>query len=124
MKLRVLYENQIIPSLADLYRLKPLIAAEAQRLYDEWEQGEDCGGICDVIAYAIMGVVVDHFDINIDMGGQDGDDHAFVVIRDDNEMPVAGIDIPHHIYERGGGYCWTKIEGVRFVPDDVVIWEY
>jgi hypothetical protein len=52
-------------------------------------------------------------------GGQEGDDHSWVVAYTKDE--AYGIDIPYSIYEIGGGYSWKKIEGVTFEASDVEI---
>lgn len=110
------------PSLEQLEALKPQMAASAQKIYNEWD-GEE-GGICDEIAQAIIEIVSMNFDVDVGLGGWEGDDHAFVVVRDQDEEAVYGIDIPCHIYERGGGYSWEKIGEVQFSEDDVAIWKY
>jgi hypothetical protein len=117
-----------------LHSLRPQIASEAQKIYDEWTQDESgvdeeygAGGICDAIASRIMDflypILEGKFgpDCEYDRGGQDGDDHEWLMIFNDKE--AFGIDIPHALYERGGGYSWTKIPGAVFRADDVEIWE-
>jgi GNAT superfamily N-acetyltransferase/2'-5' RNA ligase len=110
------------------------MAAEAQKIYDAWDQneaGEDpengTGGICDEIAQAITGVVYDRVPIecSVTEGGQPGDDHAYVIVYMDNEFgkEVYAVDIPHNVYETGGGYSWKKIPGVVFTPDHVEIFK-
>lgn len=56
---------------------------------------------------------------NVVEGGQDGDDHAWIIVYDDVE--AVGVDIPPHVYEIGGGYNWRKIPDVRIKPSDVDI---
>ena len=103
------------------------MARAAQKVYDEWEVDEDGlddvyggGGICDDIASA-MGDVVSRAldDVTVVDGGQDGDDHAFIVVLTDTE--AVAVDIPPSVYERGGGFSWEKIPGVRFDSGDVVL---
>ena len=108
-----------VPPIEQLIALKPEIAAAAQKVYDLWDV--EVGGICDQVADAIMGVVAEHFDVEMDLGGFDGDDHAWVVVRD-GDTAVYGIDIPPSLYETGGGYNWRKIEGHVFSPNEVLIW--
>lgn len=114
---------------SNLYRqlmaLRPLMAQAAQKVYDAWDQGEDCdygeGGICDEIASEISGIIVSHIrDVNTTDGGQDGDDHAWTVVY--NQTESYGVDIPPQVYETGSGYCWHKIPDVTFEPNDVEIW--
>lgn len=111
--------------LAKLEELRPEIARRAQAIYDSWEQDEDGideelggGGICDRVSDEIASVLsdagIDHIS-----GGQDGDDHAYVVAIDDTS--AYSVDIPPGVYERGGGYSWEKIPGVTITEDDVAI---
>ena len=106
---------------SEIEKYSPEILAGAQRIYDEWSQdenGEDfefgSGGICDAISCEIGSVLSQHgFDI-VD-GGQDGDDHAFIFAQ--KAGLVFSVDIPPHLYERGCGYSWKKLEGVVFTPE-------
>jgi ADP-ribose pyrophosphatase YjhB (NUDIX family) len=106
------------------------IARHAQQVYDAWDQnetGEDeeygGGGICDAISEQIIDIVLSAqpFPLNATEGGQEGDDHSWVVVYTDTE--VYGVDIPHNLYERGGGYSWQKVPGVQFEASDVEIWK-
>jgi 8-oxo-dGTP pyrophosphatase MutT (NUDIX family)/GNAT superfamily N-acetyltransferase len=108
----------------------PNIARHAQQIYDAWDQneaGEDeeygGGGICDAISEEIIDIVISAqpFRLNAQEGGQEGDDHSWVVVSTDTE--VYGVDIPHGLYERGGGYNWKKVPGVQFQASDVEIWK-
>lgn len=119
MKLESLHNN--MPTFQQLLKLRPDIASEVQAIYNDWDGH---GGICDEIASKIIETITSNFDVDVDIGGHEGDDHAFVIIRDDSGNAVYGIDIPYDIYERGGGYNWQKLEGVDFKPEDVVIWRY
>lgn len=106
---------------AQLEALRPQMAAAAQKIYDEWEQGEDDGGggICDEIEHEISGIIASNVESEVIQGGQDGDDHAWTIAYLGKE--VYGIDIAPMLYERGGGYSWTKVPGVTFDADDVEI---
>lgn len=102
------------------------IAGVAQGVYDDWEQDSEgfCeehgyGGICDAIADAIGGWISSTMSgVEIVNGGQDGDDHAFIVVLTKKEAVL--VDIPPYVYETGGGYCWKKKRGVVFTAGDVV----
>ncbi len=106
--------------------IAPLIAAKAQEIYNEWEQDDSgydeefgTGGICDAIADAIMSVLAENFPTAyVDIGGQEGDDHAWIVITWRNGWQT-GVDISPNVYEHGSGYVWTKREGVEILPSDV-----
>jgi hypothetical protein len=107
-----------------LLSLRPLIAQAAQKIYDSWEQDDECdmGGICDEIASEIQSIVAQHAPgVETIDGGHDGDDHAWVIAY--NSQQAFGIDIPPHIYETGGGYCWKKIPNVRITANEVEIWD-
>ncbi len=111
--------------LDDLDRLRPELAAAAQAVVDSWvvdEDGEDDyggGGVCDDVARALSGVVSALPGVEVVDGGQDGDDHAWIVVYDDSE--AFAVDVPPGVYETGGGYSWKKIDGAVVSPDDVVI---
>lgn len=95
------------------------MATAAQKIYDEWTE-EDQGGICDQIAQEISGVIASHIEnIELDEYGHEGDDHAAVVVKRGEKSYL--INIPHSIYETGGGYSWKKIPNVQFKPDDIII---
>lgn len=106
-----------------LFQLRSFIADAAQKVYDEWEPEEDdSGGICDQIETAISGVICDHIEgIETQLGGHDGDDHAWTVVYNDNE--AYGVDISPYVYEMGAGYSWQKRPNVRIWPQYVQIFE-
>jgi len=113
--------------LSQLISLRGHMALEAQKIYDEWQPNKDgfdevtgYGGICDEISNALSEVIASSIeDINIEEGGQDGDDHAYLVVHDSSSGYV--VDIPYYLYERGGGYNWKKIPEVSFKETDIVI---
>ncbi len=115
MKLRNITESNNLYHI--LMRLRPAIAQIAQIIYDEWDDDE-YGGICDMIADEISGIL-SHNGIDNTDGGHDGDDHAYIIAYNDNESYI--VDIPYDTYERGGGYNWSKIPNIQFTPNDVVI---
>lgn len=105
-----------------LVTLKPNMASVAQKVYDEWnpEDEFDTGGICDIIANEISDVIALNIsDISIEEYGQEGDDHAALIVSLGNERYV--VDIPAYVYETGGGYNWKKIPNVIISANDVVI---
>lgn len=105
---------------------EPLFAAAAQRVYAAWEQDEEGfdeeyggGGICQDIADAIAGVIVDlSFDVEI-MDAQVGEQHVWAVALSETE--AWHVDIHPGVYETGGGYNWQKIPDVVFEPSDIII---
>lgn len=113
------------PFYQALKALTPQMAAAAQKIYDEWEQGDEDddfggGGICDAIAQEISSIIVGNIaDVELIDGGQDGDDHAWVIAGLDGK--AYGVDIAPGVYETGSGYSWTKRPGVTFDASDVDI---
>lgn len=105
--------------------LRSRIAKAAQEVYDNWHPEDEYdeysgGGICDDVSRAIGGILVDLEGVSTVDGGQDGDDHAFIVAYTDTD--AFAVDIPPSVYERGGGYSWEKVEGVEIDPDDIEIY--
>lgn len=101
------------------------IAAAAQKIVDDWQQDEEGydeqfggGGACDAIANEISGILGNKGFTTID-GGQDGDDHAFVIAHNGKQAFI--VDIPPSVYETGGGYSWTKRGDAKITPEDVVV---
>jgi hypothetical protein len=111
----------------ELHELRPLMAAAAQKVYDEWDQDDDgndeelgSGGICDQVSAAIGEVISREVSgTEIYDGGQEGDDHAFVITQANGE--AFGVDIPPGVYESGGGYNWKRRKDVQILPWHVVI---
>jgi len=103
---------------------EPLTAA-AQAVYDAWEQNHEgtdpelgTGGICDRITEAFAQTLA-QLGWETDEGGQEGDDHSFLLASKQTEKFL--IDIPSHTYETGAGYSWKKKPGIRFQPEDLII---
>jgi hypothetical protein len=123
----ILHEGRRIPSSRDVMQYRPQLAAAAQQVYDAWEQdaeGQDeelgAGGICHLIADSFSDVlyrfgVRDILSINFSIGTN----HVAIYAR--LADGIFEIDIAPHVYERGGGYTWTKIPDVRFQPEDVSV---
>jgi len=105
------------------------LAKAAQEELDAWKpdsEGHDelfgHGGACDAISQRLGGVLVERLEgIELAEGGWEGDDHAFVLATRGGES--VAVDIPAFLYERGGGYSWRKIEGVKLEAQDVVVEE-
>lgn len=114
---------------SQLYSLRSKIIEAAQKILDEWLQDDEgidevlgAGGVCDQISNAIMYIVGQHIpSVNFTNGGQEGDNHAYPIIYNDERAFI--VDIPHYVYEKGGGYSWKKIPNVILKENDVVIEE-
>jgi hypothetical protein len=110
-----------------LIRLRSAMAKAAQLVYDEWspdEEGLDdvygSGGICDDISREISSIIYEKVkDVDIMDGGQDGDDHAYLIVYNDIEAYI--VDIPPGVYEEGSGYNWQKKPNVIITAEDVAI---
>lgn len=120
------YGNQKYGPLGEeISALRHHLAQAAQHVYDQWEQidGMDevngSGGICDEVAQAMAGVIVGSIQCEVTEGGQDGDDHASLIVYRGNE--AYEVDIPANVYETGGGYNWQKIPDVQILPQHVLI---
>ena len=112
-----------------LLSLRSKLAEAAQSVLDKWHQDDDGydeefgeGGACDAISREMSEVVYLNIgNVQITDGGQDGDDHAFIIVYDESE--AWAVDIPPSVYETGGGYKWRKIPDARVDPEDIIIWK-
>lgn len=112
-----------------LEALRDEFARVAQEEYDAWQPDEEgidedvcAGGICDQVARRIAETIVGSYeDAEVIDGGQEGDDHAWTIVRIGDEY--FGVDIAPGVYESGGGYNWQKIPDVQISPEDVDIWK-
>jgi hypothetical protein len=108
--------------------LRPAFCQAAQAVYDAWDQDKNGvdwrygeGGICDAISESMSAVIQDAIDGPIwsREGSQEGSDHSFLVVTTLREGCF--LNIPHWIYETGGGYVWKKKKGVIFREKHVEI---
>jgi len=101
-----------------LNQLRSKFANRANEVLSEWDY--TFGGACDMIADELANVVVSHIDnVTLLPGGQDGDDHAWVIVV--GQDAIAELDIPYYLYEFGGGYSWQGIPDAHIEPADVWI---
>lgn len=114
------------PTINDLKRLMPLMAAGAQRAYDAWDQndeGEDpelgVGGICQDVAEEISGVLNMNGIEAGTVSQQVGDQHVYTIAKLNDG--VYEVDIPPSLYETGGGYVWKKRKGITFNPSMIYV---
>lgn len=117
--------------------LKPQLAAAAQKVYDAWDASDEeygdwqvgAGGICHLIADAMLGVIYDNIpDIKATTISSTYEVHVYVIagrttVNEDGETEedYYSVDIRPYNYETGGGYNWKKIPDVTFTPDMVEI---
>lgn len=99
------------------------LADVAQKVYDDWDESNidefAGGGICHLIAEDIASELNTNGIEATTVSSEIGEQHVWVVAK--LEDGVYNIDIPPGVYERGGGYTWSKIEGVRFSQEDIII---
>ncbi len=95
------------------------LARAAQGELDGWDWSD--GGACDAVADALHSVLAEA-GIDATGGGHEGDDHAWLIAYDDASRQACGVDVPARVYEVGGGYSWTPIDGASVGPSDVEIW--
>lgn len=120
-----------------LIALKPKLCIAAQKVYDEWDASNEVdgdwqvgfGGICHLIADQMVDVIYDNIpNIIVTTISSNHEVHVFVVAgrttvdaNDEKLEEYYSIDIHPHVYERGSGYSWSKINDVVFEPDDIQI---
>jgi len=120
------YKTSQIDPFELIKSLRPRIAELANKVINEefdWECG---GGACDQVADSSIAHVLSEAGFDIELGGQEGDDHAWVVARwimPDGSKRYFEVDIPANVYETGAGYDWERIEGAVIRPEDVFIGE-
>lgn len=118
-------ENQVSGE-ENIKRLLPNLIQAAQKVYDEWDQDENgncewlgAGGICQDIADAICSVLSGAGIECSPVSQQIGEQHVYTVAKLNDG--VFEIDIPPYVYETGGGYCWKKIQDVKFSASHFII---
>ena len=98
------------------------LASIAQSVYDSWDESNvdefANGGICHLIAEEISSDLFAH-GIENSTVSSNFEQHVYVVAK--LEDGVYEVDVPHSLYERGGGFSWTKVPGVNFTREDVVV---
>ena len=112
------------PASGVLHSLRPALAAAAQKVYDEWDETDTDtyaeGGICHLIADAMSDVISHHgFEDVASVSAATGEQHVFCIVAANDG--VFEVDIPPHVYERGGGYHWTKVPDVHISSGHVIV---
>jgi hypothetical protein len=120
---------------AKLNAFRPQLAAIAQQQYDEWdasgEYGDNevgFGGICHLIADAWADLLSEQ-GYNTTTWSHSDEVHVSLMVwentqeeRDEEEIEVVDVDLNPYIYEKGGGYNWTKIPDVTIDPSDITFY--
>ncbi len=108
--------------LAAVEAMSAALISAAQSVYDSWIQvdGIDeefgAGGICHLIAERLSECLsAAGVEDVVSIQAAVGENHVYLLAL--LEDGVYSIDIPPGIYETGGGYIWTKREGVVFEPN-------
>jgi hypothetical protein len=111
-----------LPSIQVVNALRPRIAAEAQRVYDKWAQDENDdlngGGICHLIAEEAASLI-STAGVPVATQCSSYEQHVYCICQ--CQEGIYEVDIPYSLYERGGGFTWTKLPDVEFTADDVAI---
>lgn len=121
---KIIAAEESFKTLQQLKQKIPQLVKAAQEVYDDWDQSDPDygdwqvgkGGICHLIVDAMSDTLTDFETASLSL---DTEVHVLMIIQ--LEEGVFSVDIPHSIYEKGGGYNWTKIPDVVFEPNDVVI---
>jgi hypothetical protein len=117
-----------------IYRLRKELTLAAQSIYDEWDQDEDgvddyygSGGICDDISDAMCKVISNKTNYDCFHLYNEYDCHTSIYVYDTKTKQIYNVDIPPHVYEKGTGYNWKKINNVSFninhINIDEVEWD-
>ena len=117
-------ESNSLKTLAQLKQKTPKLIEAVQKIYDNWDQSDKeygdwqvgHGGICHLIVDAMLDVLNDFDCLSFSL---DTEVHVIGIVK--LKEGIFSIDIPHGIYEKGGGYTWTKIPEVIFEPNDLII---
>ena len=111
-----------LPASAAINQLRPQLVQAAQKVYDGWRQDEDDdlagGGICHLIADQ-MAHILSAAGIPVWTVSSTHEVHVYCVAQCVDG--VFEVDIPWSVYERGGGYTWTKLPNIVFDQDNVSI---
>jgi hypothetical protein len=112
--------DNILPCLKDIEAMSSVFAQSAQVVYDNWQQDGDgfdeelgAGGICHLIADAMATDIFNTFP-NARACTRCLSDEQHVNVLISVREGVYELDIPYRIYETGGGFTWTKREGIIF----------
>lgn len=127
------------------------MASLAQAIYDDWIQDEKgysfshgeigYGGICHLIADSLvdylfsLGLSSKHNFCSVSSNFEqhvyvlawfpvEGDSFSEAEAGAEAEEPLYdlySLDIPYAVYERGGGFTWSKIDGVKFSGADISV---
>lgn len=123
------YESPMEKQILSNSRFIECVLKKAQAVYDDWEQidGVDdnygTGGICDDIAAGIAYCIELHLGMDSATMYNEYEYHTSAYAIDYNKRMVVKVDIPFRNYETGAGYTFTKIEGVKFTKDMILVEE-
>lgn len=113
-------------TLEQLRALSPALISAAQAELDAWEQDENGidehlggGGACQEIAGSFARIIGDAGGTTAEIYTEFDGGHVFLMAH--LEEGAFSVDIPPFVYEYGGGYTWTKREGIVLSEGDLVI---
>jgi len=122
--LKKIVNADTLKTLQQLKQKAPELVKAAQKVYDDWDQSDPDegdwqvghGGICHLIVDAMLDVLNDFDATSLSL---DTEVHVIMVVK--LKEGVFSVDLPHSIYEKGGGYNWTKLPDVVFESSDLAI---
>ena len=115
-----------LPASSALKPLRASLALAAQRVYDSWDQSDpdndelNGGGICHLIADQLADIINDA-GIPCTSQSSCNEQHVYCVAQCSDG--IFEVDVPHRLYERGGGFTWTKLPGITFSEGDISIYQ-
>ena len=111
-----------LKSIKTVRKYIPDIVKIAQKIYDNWDEDDiDTyvgGGICHIIADEIA-YFLRSKDIDVYVVSSNFEQHVYCILQ--VKEGVYSLDIPPYLYERGGGYSWSKIPDVVFDESFIMI---
>ena len=123
-----------------LERLTSEFVDAAQQIYDDWDENPDVyagGGICHLIADSFVEIINKNYpSYTATTFTRDDIQHVETIVYniepdilydedDENNdlVELVIIDLSPFIYERGGGFTWTKIPDVEFSNNDITFYK-
>mgnify|MGYP003432277997 CR=1 FL=1 len=110
-----------LPTLAQAQALADTLMAVAQAEYNQWDEADvdtyGGGGICHLIADRLA-AVLEESGIEASSVSSSNEEHTYAACQLAEGVFI--LNIPHGLYEIGGGCSWTKIAGVTFTEHSLV----
>jgi GNAT superfamily N-acetyltransferase len=124
----------------NLERLTSEFVDAAQQIYDNWDEDPDVyagGGICHLIADSFVEIINKNYpNYSATTFTRDDIQHVETIVyniepdilydeddENNDQVELVIIDLSSYIYERGGGFSWTKIPDVEFSNNDITFYK-